>query len=48
MRRHIAFERLHVFLSDLDIGHGSVRDYAVTELGVDELITALREWSLSP
>ncbi|MET8334766.1 hypothetical protein ABZV14_18860 [Streptosporangium canum] len=42
------FERLHIFLSDLAIGRGSIRDYAVTELGVDELITALREWFLSP
>ncbi|MER5421278.1 hypothetical protein [Streptosporangium roseum] len=46
MRRQIAFERLDIFLSGLAIGHGSVRDYVVTELGVDDKpITALRERS---
>ncbi|GAA3515880.1 hypothetical protein GCM10023075_78370 [Streptosporangium album] len=41
-------EIMRLFLADLAIDHGSVRDYAVTQLGVDdELIVALRGHLLS-
>ncbi|MEU7854984.1 tyrosine-protein phosphatase [Nonomuraea sp. NPDC049141] len=41
-------EVMRLCLAELAAGHGSVRDYAVTRLGVDDkLITALREQYLS-